>query len=67
MLNDVKMIVRAHQLVQVGYKYSFEEQNKKSLVTVWSAPNYMYSCGNQAAILEVDDQLDTNFITFTEV
>ena len=51
--NNVKMMARAHQLVMEGYKFMFDEK----LVTVWSAPNYCYRCGNVASILEVDENL----------
>lgn len=63
-INGISLIARAHQLVEQGYHFWFKDQN---LVTVWSAPNYTYRCGNKAAIMLVEEDLTKNFKVFDAV
>jgi len=58
--NNLKMIARAHQLVMEGYSQTHD----KNVATIFSAPNYCYRCGNQAAIMEVDEHLRQTYIQF---
>ena len=58
--NNLTLIARAHQLVMEGYNWTHE----RHVVTIFSAPNYCYRCGNQAAILEIDENLKYTFLQF---
>lgn len=58
--NGLTLVSRAHQLVMEGYNWSHE----RNVVTIFSAPNYCYRCGNQAAIMELDDGLKYSFLQF---
>lgn len=42
-----------HCIILQGYNWGHD----KNVVTIFSAPNYCYRCGNQAAIMELDDTL----------
>lgn len=44
--NNLHFICRNHQLVMSGYCWN----SNNTVMTVWSAPNYCYCCGNVASI-----------------
>jgi len=58
-VNGLSVIARAHQLIMEGYNWSHPQ-----VVTIFSAPNYCYRSGNQAALMEIDEHLGTSFIQF---
>ncbi|KAJ3259310.1 serine threonine-protein phosphatase [Boothiomyces macroporosus] len=58
--NGLSLIARAHQLVMDGYYW----QHSGRVVTIFSAPNYCYRCGNQAAIMQVDEHRKRKLVQF---
>lgn len=58
--NGLKHIARAHQLVMEGYNWCHD----RAVVTIFSAPNYCYRCGNQAAIMILDEKMNARFEKF---
>ncbi|MCQ2820537.1 MAG: serine/threonine-protein phosphatase [archaeon] len=58
--NDLTMISRAHQCTTNGYDW----KHNQKVCTIFSAPNYCYRCGNEAAIMEVDETMATTFYRF---
>jgi serine/threonine-protein phosphatase 2A catalytic subunit len=59
-LNNLSMIARAHQLVMEGFNLNHDNR----VATIFSAPNYCYRCGNQGAVMEIDERLNHRFLQF---
>ena len=58
--NKLNFVSRAHQLIMKGYNWC----HNKKILSIFSAPNYCYRCGNDAAIMEVEDDNRIEFITY---
>ncbi|XP_061541845.1 serine/threonine-protein phosphatase 2A catalytic subunit alpha isoform-like isoform X1 [Phycodurus eques] len=58
--NGLTLVSRAHQLEMEGFNWYHD----KNVVTIFSAPNYCYRCGNKAAIMELEDTLKCSFQQF---
>lgn len=56
--NNLDLICRAHQMVVGGYHFF----NNNRVVTIFSAPNYCGSCGNNGAVMKIDENLECSFI-----
>lgn len=58
--HDLDLICRAHQVVEDGYEFFA----KRSLVTLFSAPNYCGEFDNAGGMMSVDDSLMCSFQVF---
>ncbi|KAK8762481.1 hypothetical protein V5799_026250 [Amblyomma americanum] len=59
-LDHIRALDRLQEVPHEGYNWCHD----RNVVTIFSAPNYCYRCGNQAAIMELDDQLKYSFLQF---
>lgn len=57
------IVVRAHQVVEDGYEFFGD----KSLVTVFSAPNYCDEFDNSSSVLVVQEDLQCSFVVLQPV
>jgi serine/threonine-protein phosphatase PP1 catalytic subunit len=59
--NSLQLIVRAHQIAQNGFDFPFNPS--KTVLTVFSCPNYAYECRNHGAVVVVDENLACDWRT----
>jgi serine/threonine-protein phosphatase PP1 catalytic subunit len=58
--NDLDLICRAHQVVLDGFEFPFFPT--QSVVTIFSAPDYLDEFGNKGAMLKIAEDLTCSFI-----
>jgi diadenosine tetraphosphatase ApaH/serine/threonine PP2A family protein phosphatase len=58
----LQFVTRSHQLAMEGFQWFFDH----TLITVWSAPNYMYRSGNTASVMlyDKDKGIDSDMVLF---
>lgn len=56
----LELVIRAHQVVEDGYEFF----GNKTLVTIFSAPNYCGQFENVGSILHISKDLNCSFTTF---
>ena len=54
---DMDLVIRAHQVMDRGYGFFADRQ----MVTIFSAPNYCGEFDNDAAVMNVNEQLQCSF------
>lgn len=57
--SGLTLVSPAHQLIMGGYNWCHDQ----NVLTIFSAPNYCKTCGNEAAIMGLDDTSKCSFFT----
>lgn len=60
---NLEFITRSHQLADNGYEWWGDNK----LITVWSAPNYMYRSGNKAVVMRYKGAEGYELVEFKEM
>ncbi|GIQ81512.1 hypothetical protein KIPB_002478 [Kipferlia bialata] len=63
LINDLAMVVRAHQIAVAGHDWRFDGL----LCTMWSAPKYCYRSKNSASVMHVRHDEQPTMTTFEAV
>lgn len=58
--NKLRKVIRSHEVRERGY----EEEHGGKLVTIFSAPNYCDSVGNQGAYINIGEDLELQYTQF---
>jgi hypothetical protein len=62
----VSFVLFPPALMPMSYTAGYSWGQDRNVVTIFSAPNYCYRCGNQAAIMEIDEKLSYSLqVSFT--
>jgi serine/threonine-protein phosphatase 5 len=62
-LNNLKCIIRSHEVKQAGYALDHDGQ----CITIFSAPNYCDSVGNMGAVIHITPDLKFDYRQFQAV
>ena len=61
--SGLDLFVRSHQLAMEGHRFHFG----RTLLTVWSAPDYCGRCGNAASVLRISPGHSARLLTFRQL
>jgi serine/threonine-protein phosphatase 2A catalytic subunit len=59
--NGLCVTTRAHQMVYEGYRWTHSD----NIITLFSAPNYVQSCFNRAAVMQLADNMEYTFVSYS--
>ena len=62
-INCLDKIIRTSSSIPTGYEFL----HNNIICSITSCPNFLYRCGNEGAIMEIDEDMNYNFYKFDHV